>query len=212
MSTRRYDSTEALQFAEPPFGGSGGGATGPTGPTGPTGVIGTIYDADGGSASAPTSLRFEGADVDGPTGGTGNVNLLLLHAPSGSTGIGKNVSYDASDGASGFGGGQARIGGGDGDGGTYFRSLVVAQGGTAVGHGYVYCYSGASFGEAGEALVSGPVGSDGIDASWGGIRVAAEVPFAAPEGYLPFAMDTTAVTGGMYYWNGSAWVKFTVIL
>jgi hypothetical protein len=39
------------------------------------------------------------------------------------------------------------------------------------------------------------------------IRSAAGVPSGAPTPTeLPFALDTTAVTGGLYYWNGAAWV------
>jgi hypothetical protein len=40
------------------------------------------------------------------------------------------------------------------------------------------------------------------------IRSAAGVPAGAPTPTeIPFAIDTTAVTGGLYYWSGSAWVK-----
>lgn len=37
-------------------------------------------------------------------------------------------------------------------------------------------------------------------------------PAGAPTGTLPFRYDSTAVTGGMYFWNGAAWVKITTIL
>lgn len=46
----------------------------------------------------------------------------------------------------------------------------------------------------------------------GGVIVASGVPSGAPAGKLPFAYDTTAVTGGFYFWNGSAWVKVATIL
>ena len=39
------------------------------------------------------------------------------------------------------------------------------------------------------------------------IRSAAGVPSGAPTATeIPFAIDTTAGTGGLYYWSGSAWV------
>lgn len=47
------------------------------------------------------------------------------------------------------------------------------------------------------------------------IRTAAGVPAGAPSAAaneLPFAYDTTAVTGGFYYWNGAAWVKVATII
>lgn len=40
------------------------------------------------------------------------------------------------------------------------------------------------------------------------VRFAAGVPAGAPSGTeLPIAFDSTAVTGGVYYWSGAAWVK-----
>lgn len=40
------------------------------------------------------------------------------------------------------------------------------------------------------------------------VRHAAGVPAGAPTGTeLPIAFDSTAVTGGVYYWTGAAWVK-----
>lgn len=39
------------------------------------------------------------------------------------------------------------------------------------------------------------------------VRTAAGVPTGAPSGTeLPIAFDTTATTGGLYCWSGSAWV------
>lgn len=44
------------------------------------------------------------------------------------------------------------------------------------------------------------------------VRIAAGVPSGAPTvGELPIAVDTTAVTGGIYAWSGSAWVKAATI-
>ena len=40
------------------------------------------------------------------------------------------------------------------------------------------------------------------------VRFAAGVPSGAPTGTeIPIAFDSTAVSGGVYYWTGSAWVK-----
>ena len=40
------------------------------------------------------------------------------------------------------------------------------------------------------------------------VRFAAGVPAGAPATTeLPIAFDSTAVTGGVYYWTGAAWVK-----
>lgn len=45
------------------------------------------------------------------------------------------------------------------------------------------------------------------------VRVGAGVPAGAPTGAeLPLAYDTTAVTGGFYFWNTAAWVKVATIL
>ena len=44
------------------------------------------------------------------------------------------------------------------------------------------------------------------------VRIAAGVPAGAPVSpELPIAIDTTAVTGGVYGWNGAAWVKGATI-
>ena len=50
------------------------------------------------------------------------------------------------------------------------------------------------------------------DATWVTLRMGAGVPSGAPSGTeMKFAIDTTAVTGGLYYWNGSAWVLIVTI-
>lgn len=42
--------------------------------------------------------------------------------------------------------------------------------------------------------------------------IAAAVPVAAPTtSQLPIAFDSTAVTGGLYLWDGAAWVKVSTI-
>lgn len=44
------------------------------------------------------------------------------------------------------------------------------------------------------------------------VRHAAGVPTGAPGvAELPFAFDSTAVTGGLYFWDGAAWVQCSVI-
>lgn len=44
------------------------------------------------------------------------------------------------------------------------------------------------------------------------IRQAAGVPAGAPAyPELPLAVDSTAVTGGLYYWTGAAWAKIADI-
>ena len=45
------------------------------------------------------------------------------------------------------------------------------------------------------------------------VRTGTGVPSGAPTSHeLPLAYDDTAVTGGFYYWNSSAWVKVATIL
>lgn len=81
--------------------------------------------------------------------------------------------------------------------------------------GDIYAASAAStparvgVGAAGTALVPSAGAAAGV--AWGGVQVAAGVPAGAPTG-LPFAYDTTPVTGGFYFWNGAAWVEITTIL
>jgi hypothetical protein len=70
----------------------------------------------------------------------------------------------------------------------------------------VYVLTDQSDGVAGEALVATGGGTPRV--VYGGLTIAAGVPAGAPTGKLPIAIDTTAVTGGAYYWNGAAWVKF----
>lgn len=44
------------------------------------------------------------------------------------------------------------------------------------------------------------------------VRHAAGVPTGAPAGQeLPVAFDSTAVSGGLYFWDGAAWVKASAI-
>jgi len=44
------------------------------------------------------------------------------------------------------------------------------------------------------------------------VRIAAGVPSGAPTvAEFRFAFDSTPVTGGLYLWNGAAWVKVSLI-
>lgn len=52
--------------------------------------------------------------------------------------------------------------------------------------------------------------SDASNCAWHtlAVRIAAGVPAGAPTAdELPIAVDTTAVSGGIYAWSGAAWVK-----
>lgn len=73
----------------------------------------------------------------------------------------------------------------------------------------------ASFGDA--ATVGAGVGEYARETHTHGlltptVRIAAGVPAGTPVSpELPLAVDTTAVTGGIYAWNGAAWVKAATI-
>lgn len=72
--------------------------------------------------------------------------------------------------------------------------------------GNIKFLSNSDGGASGKALVSSGVGDGGT--VWGGIyAIAAGVPTGAPDGKLPIAVDTTAVSGGIYVWDGAAWQK-----
>jgi len=95
-----------------------------------------------------------------------------------------------------------------GSGGVNSGAQLVAYGGTGAGNGRVRFYTDGFFGSIGQAVVA-----DGSNkAVWGGIfAIAAGVPAGPPTGALPIAVDTTAVTGGIYIWNGFVWVKAATI-
>ena len=62
---------------------------------------------------------------------------------------------------------------------------------------------------AGTGLTGGGALSANISLALGTltVRTAAGVPAGAPTGLeLPIAFDSTATTGGLYVWSGSAWV------
>jgi hypothetical protein len=96
----------------------------------------------------------------------------------------------------------------------YWRLSQTSQGNT-----WWYVYTWSLF--AAGAPIALPVGAApkvlGVTASLPAwiqqtVRAAAGVPAGAPTGTeLPIAIDTTAVTGGLYVWTGAAWVKGSVI-
>jgi hypothetical protein len=133
-------------------------------------------------ANIPPFIQF--TDGAGSTGG-----FLFL---TGGQGAG---AVDA--GALTLAGGQAAGGSG---------AEVDIYGATATDPGHLGLYADGTFGSPGQALVT-----DGSYATWQGIQVAAGVPTGDPTG-MPFAYDTTAVTGGFYFWDGAAWVKVATIL
>lgn len=46
--------------------------------------------------------------------------------------------------------------------------------------------------------------------TWAGVQSGAGVPVAAPDGFQPLYIDTTPITGGLYVWDGAAWVQVSV--
>jgi hypothetical protein len=81
--------------------------------------------------------------------------------------------------------------------------------------------SGASgpFGATGPTGPDGPTGPTGADGPTGPtgvagttIRFGTGAPSGSPTGTeLPFAFDSTDTTGGLYLWDGGAWVKASEI-
>lgn len=170
---------------------------------------GTITGAGGGiPQGGPLSqdllsgdYYLRGADGSGAEGGR-------VQAAGQTSGDGGSVTVTGGNGAAGKSGGQLSIRGGNGDDGNDDAASMLLNGGDGVGgDGKALLFTAGSAGEAGQALVS-----DGAAfLKYGGVQTAAGVPVGAPTG-LPFAYDTTAVTGGFYYWNGAAWVKVATIL
>jgi hypothetical protein len=72
-----------------------------------------------------------------------------------------------------------------------------------------------SAGTAGATGTDGPAGPTGPTGVAGGttVRTGTGAPTGGPTGAeLPFAFDSTASpTGGLYFWDGGAWVKASVI-
>ena len=58
---------------------------------------------------------------------------------------------------------------------------------------------------------TGPIGPTGA-AGGTTVRGVTGVPTGAPTGTeLPFAFNSTPITGGLYFWDGGAWVKASTI-
>lgn len=103
-------------------------------------------------------------------------------------------------------GGVANLFAGQSPSGLKVGGSVQLDGATDAADGVAHVTTGGKVGAAGEALVSD--GAAGVQ--WAGVQIAAGVPAGAPTG-LPLAFDSTAVTGGLYVWNGAAWVKVSTI-
>jgi hypothetical protein len=158
--------------------------------SGKTNVRGTIHPQPGGGI---------------PQGGPLTQDLLTNSASliGGNDGSVTNAIVQVNQGGGNQGGSVDIVGGQSGgfDGGHVFL-----EGATVAADGKVGVHTGPSWGAAGQALVSD--GSQRL--IYGGVQIAAAVPMGAPTG-LPLAFDSTAVTGGLYVWNGAAWVKVSTI-
>lgn len=150
-------------------------------------------------------LLMGGHSIEGTAADVG-LSAALFSAGDYTGGQGAPAIMQAGDGLAGESGGDAALHSGYGDAeNTGDQSIIAARAGVGPGYlGAVDIYTAGSSGTSGQALVS-----DGSSrTAWGGIyAIASGVPSGAPVGKLPIAVDTTAVTGGIYVWNGSAWVK-----
>lgn len=154
----------------------------------------------------PANVATNGARVKGDLT-TVNGTALELQAGLGATAY----LYGAIGGAAAAGGEVAIIGGGGDQGAQDAAELRVDGGGASI-PGKLQVYTAGSAGAAGQALVGSGGSGSAARTVWGSIIVAAGVPSGAPDGKLPIAYDTTAVSGGTYLWNGSDWVKVATIL
>lgn len=143
-----------------------------------------------------------GIDIFGELGSADNARLSL------GTGALASAALAGKSGAAGAAGGNATLTGGAAD--NFGKNGAEAQAlrATVAAHGRLKLITDNSSGAAGRALC--PDGSGAL--LWAGVPSAAGVPAGAPNGTPPFAYDTTAVTGGFYFWNGAAWVKIATIL
>lgn len=189
---------------------SGGDAT-LRGGTGHDGVSGAAEVIASGGEDSGQGGSVQGLAGDGGAGSPGGAVIL-----NGGTG----------DGGTAVPGAALVLNGGLGDG---TGGVATVQGGVSVADqngGYVELIGGPGDGSttmgAGLKLEGGS--GDGVTpgrAVVTGIlvlntplicRVAAGVPAGAPTaGENGMAIDTTAVTGGLYAWSGSAWVRGSVI-
>lgn len=164
----------------------------------------TIEGADGGAGVEGGDIHLTGGDGDAVVGS--GADFLLRGGRD--TGEGGEVNFSGGSAGAGEVGGDIIFTAGEGDNGATTGVRFQAQGGQVGAAGKMALRTSNSYGLSGQAIVS-----DGnSELVYGGVRVAAAVPVAAPDGYLPFAYDTTAVTGGFYFWNGAAWVKVANIL
>lgn len=130
---------------------------------------------------------------DGQAGFGGTLSLLAGQAEDNASGVGGTVQLTA-----GSGGVNAAVGGA--------QIALTGAGPTNLDFGKAVIGTNNSFGLVGQALVADGNGF----VVYGGVQIAAGVPVGAPTG-LPFAVDTTAVTGGLYVWNGATWVKVSAL-
>lgn len=157
----------------------------------------SLYAESNASTAAAINLRAGGNGSGivvhaGRSGGDGGPITLVGKNGTGAGSVGSPITLTG--GNSGNGGGGAAI---------------VVEGGDAAGNnGRLTVLTDNTPPDAGLALVGT---SDG-HLVLGSIIISAGVPSGAPDGSLPLAFDTTAVTGGFYYWSGSAWVKVSNIL
>lgn len=183
-----YDAGSGTFILAPGGGGGGGSPTGAAGGglagTYPNPTIASPIAAASGGGVDGASLAFD----DGPSGG--------------------NLVASAGSGSAGNAGGLAGLVGGDGNGGTALGAAFIAYGASAGADGIPLLRSGGVHGSAGDFPHSD--GADGL--IWGRplIRHAASVPSGAPGvAELPIAMDTTTSPAHGYFWDGSAWVRFS---
>jgi hypothetical protein len=208
-----------------------GGGTGPQGPIGPqgpqgtpgtgggdlavtlalgndTGGIGIINDTTivTGNADVSATATAAGRDSADSTHksvtdiGHATASLLAI-APNGDADA--NVTASVAIGSSGAA--ASRIGVSAG-GGVQASIILYADNN---GPASISIYDGSSFGGAGQFF-----GNTTNGAGWFHpiVRIAAGVPAGAPTyAELPIAVDTTAVTGGIYAWNGAVWIKASSI-
>lgn len=149
-----------------------------------------------GGGAAPGDLSLQA----GPPGASLTLNALANGGDAGLVGA---------TGAAGQDGGPVTIAGGRGNNGSPASQGAFVSAGSGLGaggHGRLAVKTDGSSGAAGEALCSDGAGQ----VIFAGVQVAAAVPMGPPTG-LPIALDTTAVTGGLYVWNGAAWVKASTI-
>jgi hypothetical protein len=169
-------------------------------------------DLYGGSASG------DGGAIDIYTSGgsSGEGGPITITTGPGDSAIGGNITITSGTGGTGASGGDITLQSGYGSEGLYAPAYVSIRGGDGpnTGAGQVEINSFGQNGNAGEVLVSSgnatTHSNNGV--AWGGVITAAGAPSGQPDAMLPFAFDTTAVTGGFYYWNGSSWVKIATIL